>query len=197
MLIIATHNAHKLQEISEILAPLPCIGAKDFNFPEPEETGLSFIENALIKARFLSQQTQKPVIADDSGLVVPALNGAPGIYSARYAGPKANDASNRQLLLTNMQGISERFGYFYCAMVYIRHAFDPSPLIGLGQWNGRIIEEERGSNGFGYDPIFYIDSQQCTAAELPAKQKNSLSHRGQALTQLKQQLIHHGILSIP
>ncbi|NCX96824.1 MAG: non-canonical purine NTP pyrophosphatase, partial [Chitinophagia bacterium] len=117
MLIIATHNAHKLKEIAEILAPMTCVGAASFETIEPPETGLTFVENALIKARFLCQHTQKPVLADDSGLVVPALNGEPGIYSARYAGPQATDEKNRHRLLKNMQGIEDRHAYFYCAMV--------------------------------------------------------------------------------
>lgn len=193
MFIIATHNTHKLQEISEILAPIQCIGAHAFQIREPEETGLSFIENALIKARALSLHTQKSVIADDSGLVVPALNGAPGIYSARYAGPGSDDEKNRQYLIQNMQGIEEREAYFYCAMVFLRHPQDPSPLIGLGQWEGHILHEARGHHGFGYDPLFWLESKKCSAAELEPQEKNRLSHRAQALFQLKKEMIHHGL----
>ena len=194
-MIIATHNQHKLQEIAAILSPLPCIGAGNFEVCAPDETGLTFIENALIKARCLSQHTQQPVLADDSGLVVPALHGQPGIYSARYAGANASDAENRQLLLSKMQNISDRLAYFYCVMVYLHSATCPTPLIAIGKWYGHIINKEIGHHGFGYDPIFYLDSQRCTAAELPSKEKNQLSHRGQALSKLKQQLIYHGYLS--
>lgn len=194
-MLIATHNQHKLQEIAAILSPLPCIGASDFEVCAPDETGLTFIENALIKARRFSQLTQQPVIADDSGLVVPALKGQPGIYSARYAGDSASDAENRQLLLSNMQNISDRLAYFYCVMVYLDSPTCPTPLITIGQWHGHIIDKEIGQHGFGYDSIFYLDSHQCTAAELPSIEKNLLSHRGQALSQLKQQLIYHGYLS--
>jgi len=194
MLIIATHNAHKLQEISEILAPMTCMGASSFHAPVPEETGLTFFENALIKARAISLYTQKPVIADDSGLVVPVLKDAPGIYSSRYAGEHATDEQNRLLLLQNMKGMQHREAYFYCAMVFLRHAKDPCPLIGLGQWDGKILHEERGENGFGYDALFLVESKNCSAAELESSEKNRISHRGLALLQLKQQMIHHGIL---
>lgn len=196
MLVIATHNTHKFKEISQILAPIPCQGAFEWSLGEPKETGLSFIENALIKARYFAKYSSRPVMADDSGLVIPSLNGQPGIYSARYAGTKANDAENRQLLIKNLQHIQDRKAYFYCAMVVLRHEHDPCPLIGLGQWEGRIIDEERGKHGFGYDPIFYVDSHHCTAAELSAEEKNILSHRGQALSQLKTHLLHHDIISI-
>ena len=193
MLIIATHNAHKLQEISEILSPISCVGASSFHAPIPEETGLTFIENALIKARALSLYTQKPVIADDSGLVVPVLNGAPGIFSSRYAGINASDEQNRLHLLQNMKGMKQRDAYFYCAMVFLRHAKDPSPLIGLGRWDGHILHNERGEHGFGYDALFFLEAQNCSAAELEPAVKNRLSHRGQALLELKKQMIDHGL----
>lgn len=195
MLVIATHNHHKFEEISRILAPIPCKGTFEWSFGEPKETGLSFIENALIKARFSAKHSSSPVMADDSGLVVPSLNGQPGIYSARYAGVNTSDAKNRQLLIKNLQNIQDRAAYFYCAIVILRHEHDPCPLIGLGQWEGRIIDEEVGENGFGYDPIFYLDTHHCTAAELSAEEKNKLSHRGQALSQLKTHLLHHAIIS--
>jgi XTP/dITP diphosphohydrolase len=194
MLIIATHNTHKLQEISEILAPIACIGAKDFQVSAPEETGFSFLENALIKARALCLHTQKPVIADDSGLVVPALNGAPGIFSSRYAGPDSNDKKNCQYLLRNMQDVQNRDAYYYCAMIFLRHAKDPTPLIGLGRWDGVILKEPRGQNGFGYDPLFWLESQKCSAAELEFQVKNQISHRAQALLQLKKEMIHDGLI---
>lgn len=197
MLLIATHNTHKFKEITQILAPIPCRGAFEMADVQVEETGLTFIENALIKARYYAKHTQGPVMADDSGLVVPALNGAPGIYSARYAGNQSDDAKNRQLLLTHLQGIENPKAYFYCAMVIIRYEKDPTPLVGLGEWHGSIIDEERGEHGFGYDPIFYLDTHQCTAAQLNPQEKNQLSHRAQALSQLKQSLLHHDFLPHP
>lgn len=195
MLLIATHNTHKFKEICQILHPIPCQGAFEWALEEPEETGLSFVENALIKARYFAKYSSKPVMADDSGLVVPSLNGQPGIYSARYAGTKAQDAENRQLLIKNLENIQDRAAYFYCAMVVLRHEHDPCPLMGLGRWEGRIIDEEVGEHGFGYDPIFYLDTHHCTAAELSTEEKNKISHRGQALIQLKKQLLHHDIIS--
>ena len=190
MLLIATHNLHKFLEIQQILAPIPCQNAKDLDLPSPLETGLTFIENALLKARSAAKYSNLPCLADDSGLVVPALKGAPGIYSARYAGINQPDAAHRALLLKNMAHLSshERHAYFYCAMVYIQHETDPTPIIGIGKWEGEICLQEKGEYGFGYDPLFYIPEYQKTAAELSSTVKNSISHRGQALTMIAQQL---------
>lgn len=185
---IATHNSHKFIEIQSILHPLKCEQI-DNSFSAPEETGYSFIENALIKARYACEQTQAPCIADDSGLVVPSLNGAPGIYSARYAGIDQPDENHREKLLQTLSSISDRLAYFYCAVVYLRHASDPCPVIGLGQWNGLIHTHEQGQHGFGYDPIFFCPKLGKTAAELSLTQKNTLSHRAQALHQLSKQLL--------
>jgi XTP/dITP diphosphohydrolase len=190
MLLIATHNLHKFSEIEQILAPIPCQSGKALSLPSPEETGLTFIENALIKARSAAKHANSPCLADDSGLVVPALHGAPGIYSARYAGIHQSDAAHRALLLENMRHLSgaSRKAYFYCVMVYIQYEEDPSPIIGIGKWEGEISLQEQGENGFGYDPIFYLPSYQKTAAELPCSLKNSISHRGQALKTIAQEL---------
>ncbi len=189
-LILATNNKGKIKELNALLAPILCIAQADLNIKEVEETGLSFIENALIKARHASYYAKKPALADDSGLVVPALNGAPGIYSARYAGNKANDADNIKRLLNNMDHLSseQHQAYFYCALALVRHDQDPTPIIATGRFHGTIIKEQKGNNGFGYDPIFYIEEHQCTMAELSASIKNKISHRALALNQLKDML---------
>jgi XTP/dITP diphosphohydrolase len=186
MLTIATHNLHKLQEISDILAPLACQGIQHLQIPPPEETGLTFIENAIIKARAVSKIANTPCLADDSGLVVPALQGRPGIYSARYAGINASDEENRQQLLKDMHHLKneDRNAYFYCVMVLLQHAEDPTPIISIGQWHGYITETPKGTGGFGYDPLFFLPGLQKTAAELNTTDKNRLSHRGIALTEL-------------
>ena len=185
---LATSNAGKVRELSAMLAPfqLQICPQSDFGVSDAEETGLTFVENALIKARHASQITGMPAIADDSGLAVDALHGAPGIYSARYAGLGASDNDNLRHLLRVLEGVeeSERGACFHCVLVYLRHAADPTPLICHGQWCGRILNEPRGSNGFGYDPLFWVDSYNCTSAELPPAIKNQLSHRGQALAKL-------------
>lgn len=192
-LILATSNKGKIKELNAILAPIVCISQADLGVEDTEETGLSFIENALIKARHACHVTQKPALADDSGLVVPALNGAPGIYSARYAGQQANDSNNIELLLRNMDHLvdEQRQAYFYCAIALVQHAQDPTPIIATGIFHGRIIKERRGEQGFGYDPIFFVEQQQCTAAELSASIKNTISHRAQALQQLQQLIARH------
>jgi XTP/dITP diphosphohydrolase len=162
----------------------------DFFSDEAEETGLTFIENAILKARFASEKTGLPAIADDSGLEVTALNGAPGIYSSRYAGPDASDAQNVEKLLNALEGVpkGERQASFYCAMVYVRFADDPTPIIGLGRWRGEIAAAPTGEGGFGYDPVFWIPALQQSAAQLSSDAKQKLSHRGQALRQLSEQL---------
>lgn len=184
--VLATGNQGKIQELSALLAPASCIPQTHFNIPEPEENGLSFVENALIKARHASRLAKKAALADDSGLVVPALAGAPGIYSARYAGSHANDAMNINLLLKNMalyEGEARR-AYFYCALVLVEHAEDPMPIIATGSLSGYITAHPEGNLGFGYDPVFYCPDYDCTLAQLPATIKNKISHRAQALQQL-------------
>ena len=187
-IILATSNPGKIRELNELLAPIHCISQTTLNIADAEENGLSFIENALIKARHASLHAQKPALADDSGLVVPALNGAPGIYSARYSGAHATDKDNIDLLLKNMISLQgkDREAYFYCALVLVQHAQDPTPLIATGIFKGIIHPEPLGEAGFGYDPVFYIDEYQCTAAQLPAKLKNNISHRAKALSQLRE-----------
>ena len=158
----------------------------EFQVSEIEETGLSFVENALLKARNAARVTNLPAIADDSGIQVDALGGAPGIHSARYAGVNASDSDNLAKLLSALKAVPEtqRAARFQCTMVYLRHATDPMPIICHGTWEGRILFKPRGHNGFGYDPVFYVPTHQCSAAELPPEVKNQLSHRGQALRQL-------------
>ena len=189
--VLATNNKGKL---AELLALLPGINVRaqgEFFQAEAEETGLSFIENALIKARFAAHKTGLPAIADDSGIEVNALNGQPGIYSARYAGVGATDMDNLQKLLAELHDVAadQRQASYYCAMVYVRHAQDPTPIIGLGRWQGQILRAPQGTGGFGYDPIFYLPDYQCTAAQLAPELKNQISHRAQALRALVAQLV--------
>lgn len=189
-IVVATGNQGKLKEINQVLNPfgLQALGQKEFKVPEIEETGLTFVENAILKARNASELTGKPALADDSGLEVDALQGAPGIYSARYAGADASDADNVAKLLSALQGLprEQRKARFQCVMVYLRHANDPVPLICQGTWEGYIDLQPSGDNGFGYDPVFMVPEQNCTAAQLPPEIKNQLSHRGQALQKLMQ-----------
>ncbi|MGZ4960846.1 MAG: RdgB/HAM1 family non-canonical purine NTP pyrophosphatase, partial [Methylomonas sp.] len=161
-----------------------------FNVAEPEETGSTFVENAIIKARNAALHCKLPAIADDSGLVVDALDGAPGVISARYAGIGASDRANLDKLLLDMQNIpdEQRSARFICVMVYLRNAQDPTPVIAQGFWEGRILHHAVGENGFGYDPVFWLDEYQCSSAQLAPVQKNAVSHRGQALRILSQQL---------
>jgi XTP/dITP diphosphohydrolase len=158
----------------------------EFNVEEVEETGLTFVENAILKARNAAAHTGLPAIADDSGLEVDYLKGAPGIYSARYAGEDGGDAANNQKLLQALEGVveAERSARFQCVMVFMRHAEDPVPLVAQGSWEGRILTAPQGENGFGYDPLFWVPQQGCSSAELAAEVKNKLSHRGQALKKL-------------
>lgn len=187
-IVVATGNKGKLKEIGEVLAPLGIRvrGQQEFSIPEIEETGLTFVENAILKARNTCAHTGRPALADDSGIEVDALQGAPGIYSARYAGVGATDAANVEKLLAALQGVpeAERTARFQCVMVYLRHANDPVPLICQGTWEGRIALQPAGDNGFGYDPVFWVPQHQCAAAQLFPTVKNSLSHRGQALQKL-------------
>ncbi len=192
--VLASNNPGKVREINQILAGLHLTvkPQSEFGVPEAEETGLTFVENALLKARNASRLTGLPAIADDSGIEVDVLNGAPGIYSARFAGKGASDEQNLRKLLTELAAIAEeeRTARFQCLMVYLRHEFDPTPVICQGTWEGRILFEPRGNNGFGYDPIFFVPIHNCSSAELPPEVKNKLSHRGQALRALVTALEH-------
>ncbi|MDT8403537.1 XTP/dITP diphosphatase [Sulfuriflexus sp.] len=187
-IVLASNNAGKVREINQILAGLgvEVVPQAEFDIPEAEETGLTFVENAILKARHAAQLSGLPAIADDSGLEVDALQGAPGIYSARYAGVGASDRDNLNKLLKALQDVpkAERSARFQCLMVFMRHAEDPTPLICQGTWEGRILETAQGENGFGYDPVFYVPEQGCSSAQLDAGTKNQLSHRGKALREL-------------
>jgi len=186
--VLASNNKGKVKEINAVLEALSIkvTPQSKFNVEEAEETGLSFVENALIKARNAAEHTQHPAIADDSGIEVPALDGRPGIYSARYAGIGASDEENLNKLVNDIKDLPEedRIAQFVCVMVYMRHANDPIPVISQGIWKGTLLTEPRGQNGFGYDPIFFVPTHNCCSAELSSEVKNQLSHRGQALRQL-------------
>lgn len=192
-LVLATGNAGKLREMRAILAPwgVDVRPQSEFTRAAAEETGLSFVENALLKARFAAEVSGLPAIADDSGLEVDALHGAPGIYSARYAGPGADDAANNERLLGDLETVpdAERTARYRCAMVYLRWALDPAPLVCQASWEGRIGRLPRGRGGFGYDPLFLVDDGSQTAAELEAAHKNEVSHRGRALRALVAELV--------
>jgi len=187
-IILASGNAGKIREINEMLASLDyCVVPQtEFSVPTVDETGLSFVENAIMKARNAAHHTGLPAIADDSGLEVDALGGAPGVQSARYAGANASDAANVEKLLAALREVpdAKRTARFRCAMVYLRTTDDPMPVIATGTWEGRIAHAARGSSGFGYDPVFILPDRDCTSAELAPPEKNRLSHRGQALRAL-------------
>ena len=193
VVVLASGNAGKLRELDKVLAPLDVSlqPQAQFNVPDAEETGLSFVENAIIKARAAAQHTGLPAIADDSGIEVDHLNGAPGIYSARYSG--AGDEANNVLLLQELGEIPEeqRSARFQCVLVYMRHALDPVPLICQGSWEGFILSEPRGENGFGYDPLFYLPDYQCSSAQLDPSIKNRISHRAKASRLLFDALRQH------
>ena len=186
--VLATGNAGKVRELAAMLQGLniEVLPQTALQVREVEETGLTFIENALLKARNAAEQTGLPAIADDSGLEVDALQGAPGIHSARYAGPQATDQQNLEKLLAAMQDLPDlaRSARFRCVIVYLKHAKDPAPLVAEGVWEGSILRAPKGTNGFGYDPVFWVAEKGCTSAELPPEVKNRLSHRGQALARL-------------
>jgi XTP/dITP diphosphohydrolase len=185
-IILASGNAGKIREIQALLERHPIVPQAQFNVAEAEESGSTFVENAIIKARNAARHCRLPAIADDSGLVVDDLDGAPGVLSARYAGPGANDAENVQKLLKELQDVpdAQRSARFICVIVFMEHALDPCPLIAEGVWEGSILHHPVGINGFGYDPVFWVPGEQCAAAELPPERKNILSHRGQALRRL-------------
>lgn len=189
-IVLASSNAGKIREIQAILDAVEVLPQSQFGVPDPEETGTTFVENAIIKARHAAKLSGLPAIADDSGLVVDALQGAPGVRSARYAGSNASDEDNWQKLLTTLEGIpsEQRTARFICVMVYLRHADDPLPIIAQGIWEGQILTQAVGENGFGYDPIFWLPALSCSSAQLSPNQKNTLSHRAQALLDLQSQL---------
>jgi XTP/dITP diphosphohydrolase len=184
-IVLASNNAGKVREFNQLLEgrEIEVIPQSEFSVAEIEETGLTFLENALFKARNATEHTGLPAVADDSGLEVDALQGAPGIYSARYAGADASDLDNLETLLDALKDVPDekRSARFQCLMVYMRHTKDPTPRIFQGTWEGRILYEARGDNGFGYDPVFYVPDQRCSSAQLSPEVKNRLSHRGQAL----------------
>ena len=185
-IVLASGNQGKITEIQAILAGHPIVPQSAFNVAEAEETGSTFVENAIIKARNAALHCNLPSIADDSGLVVDAINGAPGVISARYAGVGASDQDNVYKLLKELEGVPEnqRSARFICVMVFMEHADDPFPVIAQGVWEGRILNHPIGNNGFGYDPVFWVPEYNCASAELSAAVKDSLSHRGQALRSL-------------
>jgi XTP/dITP diphosphohydrolase len=201
-IVLATNNPGKLSELQALLAPLGFEVEPQSRYTQDsvEESGLTFVENAILKARHAARASGLPAIADDSGLEVDALQGAPGVYSARYAGESASDADNLQKLLTQLRGVpaAQRSARYRCALALLRWGADPSPLLVQTSWEGRIIDAPRGENGFGYDPIFEVADRSVTAAELPAEEKNRLSHRAQALRMLVAQLQErsaHGLFS--
>ncbi len=187
-IVLASNNPGKLREIGQLLAghDITIRPQSDFDAPDVEETGLTFVENAILKARNAAHYSGLPAIADDSGIEVDALNGAPGIYSARYAGKNASDRDNLEKLLADLNGVpkKKRSARFQCLMVFMRHAKDPTPIICQGTWEGRMLFAPRGTGGFGYDPVFFVPERDCASAELPPEVKNQLSHRGQALRKL-------------
>lgn len=191
-IVLASGNKGKLKEFNQILSErgIDVVPQSEFQVPDADETGLSFVENAILKARHACQLTGLPALADDSGLEVDALNGAPGIYSARFAGPGATDADNNQKLLQQLTGkpAAERSARFRCVLVFMRHAEDPTPLICQGSWEGQILEQPRGDNGFGYDPLFLVPALNQASAELTPDQKHQLSHRGQAVAEFTQKI---------
>lgn len=191
-IVLASGNQGKLKEFSQILAPLnlEIVSQGTLGVVDAEETGLSFVENAIIKARNACAATGLPAIADDSGLEVDALSGAPGIYSARFAGPRASDQQNIEKLLSELGELesNQRTARFRCVLVCMRHQRDPTPLIAIGTWEGKILTTPEGENGFGYDPLFWSPEYDCAAAQLTPEQKKAVSHRGKAVAQLTEQL---------
>lgn len=190
--VLASNNAGKLSEIRAILADLPYnfCSLGEFTKVQAEESGLSFVENAILKARHACEITGLPAIADDSGLEVDCLNGEPGVFSARYAGEQATDQENNEKLIRALSSHwhTPPSARFHCVIAYLQHHNDPVPTLCHGTWRGHLVSAPRGSHGFGYDPLFHLSKHGCTAAELPSAVKNSISHRAQALTQLKEQI---------
>jgi XTP/dITP diphosphohydrolase len=189
-LVLASNNAGKLKEFGQLLATVGFVvkPQSEFNVPEAEEPHATFVENALAKARHAATLTGWPALADDSGICVNALGGAPGVWSARYAGEPKSDQRNNEKLIADLSSQMDKSAYYYCVLVFVRHANDPQPIIAEGRWNGEVIAERRGEGGFGYDPYFWLPELGKTAAELSAEEKNRLSHRGQALRTLVEKL---------
>ena len=195
-LVIASNNPGKLREIDRILQPLglEVLPQSTFNIPEAEEPHCTFIENCLAKARHAAEHSGLPALADDSGICVDALNGAPGVYSARFAGEPKSDERNNQKLLELLKHEPNRKAHYYCVIVLVRYPHDPQPVIAEGSWHGEIIDVPRGHGGFGYDPYFLVPELGKTGAELPMDVKNGISHRGKALAELVEKLKTNGIL---
>ena len=189
-LVLASNNAGKLREFSALLATVDFeeLPQAHFNVPEAEEPHGTFVENAIAKARHAAKLTGLPALADDSGICVEALGGAPGVYSARFAGEPKSDARNNEKLIADLAGKRDRRAHYYCILVFVRHADDPQPIIAEGEWWGEIVDTPRGANGFGYDPYFWLPEFGCTAAELASEKKNGISHRGVALAKLLERL---------
>ncbi|MGC8120056.1 RdgB/HAM1 family non-canonical purine NTP pyrophosphatase [Marinobacter sp. VGCF2001] len=191
-LVIASNNQGKIAELNSLLAPLGLtpVAQGELGVPEAEEPAVTFVENAILKARHAARLTGMPALADDSGLAVDALDGRPGVRSARFAGDNASDTDNVQALLAALDGVPEaqRGAQFHCALVYLRHADDPTPIICHGRWPGQVLTAPRGTGGFGYDPVFLVPGHGVSAAELPREKKALISHRGRALAQLAEQL---------
>lgn len=193
-IVLASGNAGKLREFQQLLSGcgFEVVAQSEFHVDNAEETGLTFVENAILKARHACAKTGLPAIADDSGIEVDALNGRPGIYSARYSGAGATDADNNAKLLRELSGVAEvhRGARYHCVLAFMRHAEDPTPILCQGVWEGRILNEPQGQGGFGYDPLFFISSHQCAVAALDNAEKNRISHRGKAMAALLTQLQH-------
>ncbi|HOY24615.1 MAG TPA: XTP/dITP diphosphatase [Cellvibrio sp.] len=191
-IVLASGNAGKLREFQQLLSGcgFEVVPQSDFNLSNADETGTTFVENAIIKARHACQQTGLPAIADDSGIEVDALNGRPGVYSARYAGDNANDETNNQKLLQELTGVhtEKRTARYHAVLAYMRHADDPTPILCHGTWEGIILTEPRGTSGFGYDPLFFVPTHNCASAELDKAEKNRISHRGKAMQELLQKI---------
>ena len=191
-IVLASSNPGKLAEFNDLLADsgLQVEPQSAFNVPDAEETGLTFVENALLKARHASRISGLPALADDSGLCVTHLRGAPGLYSARYSGAHGDNAANNARLLRELDGVptEQRGAFFICVLVLLQHADDPAPVIAEGRWHGHVLTEQRGTHGFGYDPLFLPEDETVSAAELPPGLKNRISHRGRALALLRSQL---------
>ena len=192
--VLASNNLGKQREIGHLLSGcgIEVVPQSIFGVEDVEESGFTFVENAILKARHASAAANLPAIADDSGIEVDALGGAPGIYSARYAGPGRSDQDNNEKLLAELEGVSDelRSARFQCIIVFMRNARDAMPVICSGTWEGLILHQPRGTHGFGYDPLFYVPTHQCTSAELPPRVKNQISHRAQALHDLQKRLIN-------
>lgn len=189
-IVIASGNAGKLREFATLLAPLQVtvIAQSALGIGDAEEPHITFVENALAKARHAARASGLPALADDSGICVPALGGAPGVYSARYAGEPRSDTRNNLKLVAALQGQADRRAFYYCALVILMHADDPHPLIAGAEWHGEIVDTPAGEGGFGYDPYFFVPEFACTAAELAAETKNRVSHRAQAMRRLVEKL---------